>query len=95
MLLAPKKPKYTKNFSAYKAVTKVTKKTIMPRFGSFCLIADEVGYITNFQIEGLRRFLRRSFKKRGQLFFKIFPYLPITKKQAEVRLGRGKGKPKY
>ena len=72
MLLAPKKPKFTKNFSANKSIKKVINKHVMPRFGSFCIIADELGYITNFQIEGLRRFLRRSFKKRGQLFFRIF-----------------------
>jgi large subunit ribosomal protein L16 len=70
-------------------------KKILPRFSNYCIISHENGFVTNFQIEGLRRFLRRSFKKRGQIFFRIFPYLPITKKQSEVRLGRGKGKMKY
>jgi large subunit ribosomal protein L16 len=95
MLLAPKKSKYNKSFSGRKSLTMNDNKKILPRFSNYCIISHENGFVTNFQIEGLRRFLRRSFKKRGQIFFRIFPYLPITKKQSEVRLGRGKGKMKY
>ena len=49
----------------------------------------------NFQMEAIRLFLRRLLKKRAQIFFRVFPDQPITKKPNEVRLGRGKGSFKY
>ena len=58
-------------------------------------VAKESGIITNFQLESIRRFLRRFLKKKAQLFFRIFPNISITKKPNEIRLGRGKGKLKY
>tara|TARA_B110000444_G_C18838470_1_gene597472 strand:+ start:260 stop:679 length:420 start_codon:yes stop_codon:yes gene_type:complete len=94
MFLSPKNPKYTKSFSRKKQAT-FKKKTNKMIFGDFCLIASESGKITNFQMESLRRFLRRFLKKKAKIFFRIFPNMPITKKPNEVRLGRGKGPLKY
>jgi large subunit ribosomal protein L16 len=65
------------------------------KFSKLGLIAKESGFIPNFQIEAIRLFLRRLLKKRAQIFFRIFPNQPITKKPNEVRLGRGKGNFKY
>jgi large subunit ribosomal protein L16 len=59
------------------------------------LISLSSGKITNFQIESLRRFLRRFLKKKAQIFFRIFPNSPITKKPNDVRQGRGKGNIAY
>ena len=58
-------------------------------------MSDQVGYISNHQIQAVRFFLRRFLKKRAQLFFRIFPNQPITKKPNQTRLGRGKGNLKY
>jgi large subunit ribosomal protein L16 len=65
------------------------------KYGSISLIAGESGKVTNFQQEAIRRFLRRFLKKKAQLFFRIFPNTPITKKPNDVRQGRGKGNIKY
>ena len=46
-------------------------------------------------MESIRRFLRRTLKKKAQIFFRIFPNTPITKKPNDIRLGRGKGNLKY
>ena len=95
MLLFPKKPKYLKSFSNKKIFSNNLKKDKIPRFSRIGLIAKQAGFVPSFQIEAIRLFLRRFLKKRGQLFFRIFPNQPITKKPNEVRLGRGKGNLKY
>jgi large subunit ribosomal protein L16 len=95
MFLSPKKIKFSKSFSGKKVSSKIAGKKTLLRFSSFCLVASESGIITNFQIESIRRFLRRFLKKKAQIFFRLFPNTPITKKPNEVRLGRGKGKLKY
>lgn len=64
-------------------------------FSSLCLLTTESGKITNFQHEALRKCLRRALKKRTQIFFRVFPNVPITKKSKNVRLGRGKGNVSY
>lgn len=95
MLIFPKKPKFTKTFSNKKQISKTINKRLSPQLGNFCLIAKETGFLTNFQVESLRRLLRRSFKRRCQIFFRFLPNIPITKKPSDTRLGRGKGKLKY
>jgi large subunit ribosomal protein L16 len=95
MLLFPKKPKFLKSFANKKITSNFSKKDNNFRFSRIGLIAKEAGFIPNFQIEAIRLFLRRLLKKRAQLFFRIFPNQPITKKPNEVRLGRGKGNLKY
>lgn len=97
MFLFPKKPKFTKSFTGSKIFAKNVKKSyqIVNKRGCISLIADESGKVTNFQHESVRRFLRRFLKKKGQIFFHIFPSMPITKKPNDVRQGRGKGNIKY
>ena len=60
-------------------------------YGDFGLVATEGGYISNRQIEAARVILSRYTKKIGKCYIRIFPYLGITKKPAEVRMGNGKG----
>ena len=95
MLLFPKKPKFFKNFSNRKIVNNSKNKKNILKYSKISLIVKEATFIPNFQIETIRLFLRRYLKKRAQIFFRIFPNQPITKKPNEVRLGRGKGNFKY
>jgi large subunit ribosomal protein L16 len=60
-------------------------------YGDFGLVATRGGYITNRQIESARVVLSRYTKKFGKTYIRIFPYLGLTKKPAEVRMGNGKG----
>jgi len=95
MLLAPKKTKFNKSFTGKKMTKTIKTKKSEIRFSTYCLIANQSGIITNFQIESIRRLLRRLLKKKAQLFFRLVLDKPITKKPNEVRLGKGKGNLKY
>jgi len=64
-------------------------------FGSFGLKALEQTFITGRQIEAARQALTRHMKREGQIWIRIFPDKPITKKPAEVRMGKGKGAVEY
>ena len=61
--------------------------------GNFGLKALECGWLTSRQIEAARIALNRHIKRGGKLWIRIFPDKPITKKPAEVRMGKGKGAP--
>ena len=63
--------------------------------GQFGLVALEPAWITSNQIEAARQAMTRSTKRGGQVWIKIFPDKPITKKPAETRMGSGKGSPEY
>ena len=62
-------------------------------FGSFGIKAMQSAWITGRQIEAARQAVTRHMKREGQLWIRIFPDKPITKKPAEVRMGKGKGAP--
>ncbi len=64
-------------------------------FGSFGIKSLEPGWITSRQIEAARISMTRAMKREGQVWIRIFPDKPITKKPAEVRMGKGKGAPEY
>ncbi len=64
-------------------------------FGSFGIKALEEAWITGRQIEAARQAVTRYMKREGQIWIKIFPDKPVTKKPAEVRMGKGKGAPEY
>jgi large subunit ribosomal protein L16 len=55
----------------------------------------EPGFLTARQIEAARIAVTRAMKREGQVWIRIFPDKPITKKPAEVRMGKGKGAPEY
>lgn len=60
-------------------------------FGEYGLKAETAGRIKSNQIEAARKTMSRSLKKTGRLWIRIFPDMPVTKKPAEVKLGKGKG----
>jgi large subunit ribosomal protein L16 len=62
-------------------------------FGSFGIKALEEHWLTGRQIEAARQAVTRHMKREGQLWIRVFPDKPITKKPAEVRMGKGKGAP--
>jgi len=64
-------------------------------FGSFGIKSLEASWITARQIEAARIAVTRFMKREGQVWIRIFPDKPVTKKPAEVRMGKGKGAPEY
>ena len=64
-------------------------------FGSFALKSLDTVWMTGRQIEAARVALNRYMKREGQVWIRVFPDKPITKKPAEVRMGKGKGNPEY
>ncbi|MGE5613423.1 MAG: 50S ribosomal protein L16 [Bacillota bacterium] len=64
-------------------------------YGEYGLQATEPGWITSNQIEAARIAMTRFVKRGGQVWIKIFPDKPVTKKPAETRMGSGKGSPEY
>ncbi len=64
-------------------------------YGTFGIKALDATWITSRQIEAARVAATRYMKREGQLWIKIFPDKPITKKPQEVRMGKGKGAPEY
>lgn len=92
-MLYPKKQKYRK---AHKGrVTTKSKAGTMLAFGSFGLKSLDGCRVTARQIEAARRAATRCMKRQGKLWIKIFPDLPVSKKPAEVRMGKGKGSPEF
>jgi len=62
-------------------------------FGSFGIKTLETAWLTGRQIEAARQAVTRHMKREGQIWIRVFPDKPITKKPAEVRMGKGKGAP--
>lgn len=88
MLLQPKKTKF-KKIKKGKLIQFKYKSDL--NFGTFGLKAIESGMISAKQLEAARQAISRKIKKKGKIWTKIFPNLPITKKPTEVRMGKGKG----
>ena len=64
-------------------------------FGTFGIKALENAWLTGRQIEAARHAVTRHMKREGQIWIRVFPDKPVTKKPAEVRMGKGKGAPEY
>jgi large subunit ribosomal protein L16 len=92
-MLQPKKSKFRKQHKM-KAKGNATRGNTIA-FGSFGLKSLEIGWITSRQLEAARVALTRFMKREGQSWIRIFPDKPITRKPAEVRMGKGKGAPEY
>ena len=60
-------------------------------FGSYALLATSSGFMPLKQIEAARIVMNRLIKKTGKLWIRVFPYKPLTRKPAEIRMGKGKG----
>src|SRR5918994_7027435 len=85
-------PKRTKHRKAQKGrIRQVAKRGATIAFGSFALKALEPIWLNNRQIEAARQALTRHMKREGNVWIRIFPDKPITRKPQEVRMGKGKG----
>lgn len=90
-MLSPKKVKWRKPQKGRMKGKAYRGNTIT--FGEYALQATTCGYITNRQIEAARIAISRKTKRGGNVWIKIFPDKALTKKPAEVRMGKGKGSP--
>src|SRR6478752_2933705 len=89
-------PKRTKHRKMQKGRMKGdTKRGASIAFGTFGLKALEEVWLTNRQIESARQAMTRHMKREGNVWIRIFPDKAVTKKPAEVRMGKGKGNPEY
>jgi large subunit ribosomal protein L16 len=92
-MLQPKRTKFRKQQKG--RVRGLATRGFSVDFGSFAIKSLETGWITARQIEAARIAVTRAMKREGQVWVRIFPDKPITKKPAEVRMGKGKGAPEY
>ena len=92
-MLEPKKVKYRRHHRGNRRG--MASRGSHVAFGSYGLKAVTPGWITSRQIEAARIAATRYMKREGQLWIKIFPDKPITKKPLEVRMGKGKGAVEY
>lgn len=90
-MLSPKRSKFRKQMKGRMRGTALRGSTLT--FGDFGLQALECGVISSKQIEAARIAMTRHAKRGGKMWIRIFPDKPITKKPAEVRMGKGKGVP--
>jgi large subunit ribosomal protein L16 len=90
-MLQPKRPRYRKQMKLYRHLTIKETRGCTLEFGDYGLRAMEPGWITNRQIEAARQTMVRHAKRGGKVWIKVFPDKPLTKKPAEVRMGKGKG----
>ena len=92
-MLLPKRVKYRRVHRGRMTGKALRGNTLA--YGEFGLQAVEPGWITSNQIEAARIAMTRFTKRSGQVWIKIFPDKPVTKKPAETRMGSGKGSPEY
>ena len=90
-MLQPKRTKYRKQQKG--KMKGNAKRGSELSFGSFGIKALEEVWLTGRQIEAARQAITRFMKREGQLWIRVFPDKPVTKKPAEVRMGKGKGAP--
>ena len=92
-MLLPQKTKYRKQFKG--RIHGVAQSNNELNFGSYGLKALQPERITSRQIESARKAITRHLKRAGRLWIRIFPDVPVSKKPAEVRMGKGKGTVEY
>lgn len=92
-MLQPKRTKFRKQQKG--RIKGIAQRGHDIAFGTFALKTLEPSRITARQIESARIALTRFMKREGKVWIRIFPDKPITKKPAEVRMGKGKGAPEY
>ncbi len=92
-MLQPKRVKYRKSHKGHRRGEAQAGNTVI--FGNFGLQALESAWITSRQIEAARRAITRYIRRGGNVWIRIFPDKPVTKKPAETRMGGGKGAPDH
>ena len=92
-MLQPKRTKFRKQFKG--RIHGAAKGGTVLNFGAYGLKAVEPERITAREIEAARRAITRHMKRAGRVWIRVFPDVPVSKKPAEVRMGKGKGSPEY
>lgn len=92
-MLTPKKQKYRKAHKGRVRFKSKAKTTLA--FGSYGLKSLDGARVSSKQIESARKAAVRQMKRQGKFWIKIFPDIPVSKKPAEVRMGKGKGSPEF
>jgi len=77
------------------SIAGLTKAGMFVEFGEFGMQSLDRGWVTGPQIEACRVAITRFFSRKGQVWIKIFPDKPVSKKPAETRMGTGKGAPEF
>jgi large subunit ribosomal protein L16 len=90
-MLQPKRTKHRKSQKG--RIREVAKRGTSIAFGSYALKALEPIWLTNRQIESARQAMTRAMKREGNVWIRVFPDKIVTRKPAEVRMGKGKGNP--
>ena len=92
-MLSPKRTKHRKTFKNLPSTLKYSDNRLSS--GSFALKSLGFSRFTAKQIEAARRAITRKVKRKGKLWTKVFPHIPVTSKPTEVRMGKGKGRVSY
>jgi large subunit ribosomal protein L16 len=92
-MLQPKKTKFRKQQKG--RMKGNAQRGAQLAFGSYGIKTMEQAWLTGRQIEAARQAVTRYMKRQGQIWIRVFPDKPVTKKPAEVRMGKGKGAPEY
>ncbi len=92
-MLVPKRTKFRKSHRGSRSGNAQRGTTVA--FGDFGLQTLDRGWMTNRQIEACRIAINRFLKRKGKVWIRIFPDVPVTSKPTEVRMGKGKGSPEY
>jgi large subunit ribosomal protein L16 len=92
-MMQPKRTKYRKQHKGRNEG--LTKRGAELNFGSFGMKATTNARVTARQIEAARRAITRHLKRAGRVWIRMFPDVPVSKKPAEVRMGKGKGSVEY
>jgi large subunit ribosomal protein L16 len=92
-MLQPKRVKYRKSHKGHRRGTAQAGNSV--DFGDFGLQAQESAWLTSRQIEAARRAITRYIRRGGNVWVRIYPDKPVTKKPAETRMGGGKGAPDH
>lgn len=92
-MLQPKRTKYRKQQKGKGSLSGNSHRGTEIAYGSFGIKALQFGWVTGRQIEAARQAVTRYMKREGQIWIRIFPDKSLTKKPAEVRMGKGKGAP--
>ncbi|MDQ6979371.1 MAG: 50S ribosomal protein L16 [Mariprofundaceae bacterium] len=94
-MLQPKKIRWRKHHKELQRIRGISPRGASLNFGGFGLKAMEPGRITARQIEAARVAMTRHINRQGRIWIRMFPDLPVSKKPAEVRMGKGKGSPEF
>jgi len=90
-MLSPKKTKFRKSHKGRKRMGGKSSRKVNVAFGEYGLKVIETVWITDRQIEAVRKVISKFIKKEGKMWLRIFPDKPVTAKSAEVPMGGGKG----